>query len=86
MADDVHWQSGIERGRYQVYAICAQQFGWDKEQVDRQKFTYLKKLLAATKELASETMGNVPKPMEFGDQRIGKVAKSHKPYKKENPF
>lgn len=85
MADDVHWQSGIERGRYQVYAVCAQQFGWDKEQVDRQKFSYLKKLLAATKELAAMAAGT-PTDMEFGDQRIGKVAKPHKPYKKDNPF
>ena len=33
-----------------MYVTCASQFGWDKEQVDRQPFKYVKRVLLMLKD------------------------------------
>jgi hypothetical protein len=41
---------GGDRFTYGIYYACASQFGWSKEEVDRQPIEYLKKLFAMHKE------------------------------------
>lgn len=36
-----------QENREQVYYLCASQFGWDKETVDKQPIDYLKGLMKA---------------------------------------
>jgi len=52
-----------------VYLTCASQFGWDKEQVDRQPFKYLKNVLLMLKDEKLKSVGirNQPKGKPIGD-------------------
>ena len=69
---------------YKIYVTCANQFGWDKEQVDRQPFKYLKNLLIVLRdELTPGSRG-----MEVGEQVKGgpySKKKQHKNPRAMNP-
>tara|TARA_R110000850_G_scaffold9429_1_gene34783 strand:+ start:101 stop:307 length:207 start_codon:yes stop_codon:yes gene_type:complete len=60
---DVHKLRGIEQVRYTIYYHCASQFGWDKEQVDRQPTDYLKKLFSTHTEVMAENEKNQSIPL-----------------------
>ena len=52
-----------------VYLTCASQFGWDKKQVDKQPFKYLKNVLLMLKDEKLKSVGirNQPKGKPIGD-------------------
>ena len=64
-----------EQIKYQLYTICATQFGWDKKKVDDQPWQYLKYLLLTYK----VQQGLAVKPgVPIGDQRVVKPKKKSK--------
>tara|TARA_B110001454_G_scaffold121397_1_gene113350 strand:+ start:80 stop:301 length:222 start_codon:yes stop_codon:yes gene_type:complete len=64
---DVHQLRGADGLRYTIYYHCASQFGWDKETVDKQEISYLKKLFAMHTQIMEDSKkNNIPPPMGRG--------------------
>jgi len=69
-----------------IYLTCASQFGWDKEQVDKQPFKYLKNILLMLKEEKLKSVGIRPKGKPIGDQKdLSKYPKPTLPKIKPKP-
>jgi hypothetical protein len=47
---DVYRLTDVRRSRISIYYVCAVEFGWTKEEVDKQPLSHLRDLIAIMKE------------------------------------